>query len=131
MKSILSFSVIMLLLGTVSSAALRNADEDPAGKKVFIEKKCMTCHSVDSQGLTLEAKKANIPDLSFAGDHNDSAFIVEYLKKNEKINDKAHPMAFKGTDEELKSLADWLASLKNDTAVEEEVMEEEATQETE
>lgn len=121
MKSVLILLVVSFLFGTLSFAAM----DDPAGKKVFADKKCTTCHTVEDQGITLEVKKDNIRDLSNAGKVGDVAFISGYLKKSEKINDKAHPMAFRGTDEELNALAEWLASLKKEV---EEVEEAEETE---
>jgi hypothetical protein len=39
-------------------------------------------------------------------------FITKYIKKDAKIKDAVHKVAFKGTDEETTSLVKWLASLK-------------------
>jgi len=40
-------------------------------------------------------------DLSKIEIKYDRDFLTKYLHKEEKINDKKHPVAFKGTDEDL------------------------------
>ncbi len=101
------FSIVILYGITFSMAN----DKEPAGQKVFVEKKCQSCHSVESAGLV--SKKKDAVDLSGAGKLNKD-FIIKYLNKEEKLNDQAHKMAFKGTPEELQELAGWLESLKKD-----------------
>ncbi len=47
------------------------------------------------------------------GDKYDAEFIAKYITKKEKIEDKEHKVAMKGSDEEIKAVAEWLASLKS------------------
>lgn len=101
------FSIVALFGLTYSFAQ----DKEPAGQKVFVDKKCGTCHSVESAGLT--SKKKDAVDLSNAGAQK-ADVLAKYLKKEAKLNDKEHKTAFKGTDEELKDLASWLESLKKE-----------------
>lgn len=101
------FTVVFLFGFTYSI----NAYGDPDGKQIFVDKKCSTCHSVTSQGLTSNNKKA--VDLSNAGKSGNAEFIAKYLNKTEKINGKEHKAAFKGTEKEAQTLTQWLASLKD------------------
>lgn len=38
--------------------------------------------------------------------------MIKYLKKEMKLNNKDHKTAFKGSDEDLKKLVEWLSTLK-------------------
>lgn len=84
-------------------------DKKATGKDLFQNAKCGMCHGIESEKL---ATKGKAPDLSNVGATQKAEWIGKYLKKEEKLNGKPHTMAFKGTDEELKVLSTWLASLK-------------------
>jgi cytochrome c553 len=83
------------------------------GKKVFEESKCQTCHSVQAENLEVKTQKKNVVDLSNVGNVYTASFIEDYLKKEEKLNDKPHPQAFKGSEDNMDKLVEWLTSLKN------------------
>jgi len=89
-------------------------NKDLNGKQIFIDSKCNNCHTVNSTEIT--SKKDDAVDLSNAGSVGDAQLIKSYLLKETKINDKEHKMKFKGSDAELNTLAEWLASLKNESA---------------
>ena len=99
------FSVVLLFGFAYSFGA-----DEPDGKKIFVDKKCNSCHSVDAAGI--ECKKKNPDDLSKVGDSRKADFLEKYLTKKEKINDKEHKTVLKGTEEELKAISKWLGSLK-------------------
>jgi cytochrome c5 len=88
-------------------------DKGLDGKTVFVDSKCTTCHSVSSMEIT--SKKDEAVDLSNAASLGDADFLKSYLMKETKINDKEHKLKFKGSDEELKSLVDWLLTLKTES----------------
>ena len=96
-----------LFIGYTASTSAEEAAKD--GKTIFTEAKCTMCHSVKS--LTIETK-GKAPDLSIVGDKLKADFLMKYLKKEDKLNDKNHPIAFKGNDDDLKTLTGWLESLK-------------------
>ena len=102
------FTIVALYGLTFSMAK----EKVPAGQKVFIDKKCGSCHSVESLDLT--SKKKDAVDLSATGDKLNADVIKTYVTKKEKLNDQLHKIAFKGTDEELAELAAWLETLKKD-----------------
>jgi cytochrome c551/c552 len=81
------------------------------GKSIFTEKKCVTCHSVESEGI--ESKKKDAVDLSTVGDKFDAEFLAKYIVKEEKVDGEAHKIKMKGTEEDLKAVSEWLASLKS------------------
>ena len=101
---------IVALFGFAFSMAHSN---EPDGKQIFVNNKCTACHSVTSIGITSHKKDA--VDLSKVGDSYKTTFLTQYLNKQEKINDKAHKVAFKGSAEDLKTLSGWLNSLKTTT----------------
>jgi len=106
------FLVLAVFLSFIYGFANSRLQEEPAGKKIFVDNKCGSCHSIESQGLTTKSKKKNVPDLSNVGSKHTSDFIIKYLTKQESIDDVKHSMAFKGSDEDLLALAKWLESLK-------------------
>lgn len=105
---------LLVVLGIVAlyGFAYAGPSAELAGKKVFIDAKCGVCHSVDKAGIELKTKKKNIPDLSTVGATVKPEVLKKYIMKQEKINDKNHPTAFKGSDEDLTKLVQWLSSLK-------------------
>ena len=97
----------------VAVAAAQGAE--PPGKVVYLAKKCQVCHSIDSQGIarTSKSEKTKGPDLSNVGATHLAPWIMQWLQKQVGNSEgKKHSKAWTGTDQELKQLADWLATLK-------------------
>lgn len=137
-RSLVVLGAMMLVMG-MSGAAIA-ADEAPApGKQLFLANKCNSCHTIASQGVekksAAEAEEAKetkepaaeakegaattskkVPDLGGVGVERKADWIVKYLSKLEAIDGKKHMKKFRGTDDELKTLAAWLESLKDETA---------------
>jgi cbb3-type cytochrome oxidase cytochrome c subunit len=113
-------------------AAAPAAPGAPDGKSIFVTSKCNSCHAIESQKIsakkdstavdTTEAKQAKegksrkAPDLGGVGVERTADWIIKYLQKLETIAGKKHMKKFKGTDDELKTLAAWLATLKDEKA---------------
>lgn len=111
MKNIVLYLLfIMSIIALFGFAFSMAQDKEPNGQKLFTTNKCTTCHSVQAAGITSNKKDAT--DLSKTGDTYKTDFLVKYLNKEVKINDKLHKIAFKGSAEDLKVLAGWLNSLK-------------------
>ncbi|MEB2286191.1 MAG: c-type cytochrome [Myxococcales bacterium] len=137
----LAVLVVAGLVGALASAAA--AADDP-GVKVFIEKRCYTCHTVASHAAEIEKQKAAFikasgaeadeegedekdskgGDLSDVGAKRTAAWVDEILK-NPKPSFKDTPECqrlakqkdrkkFKGTPEELTALEKFLGSLKGE-----------------
>jgi mono/diheme cytochrome c family protein len=107
------------VLGLAMLAAGARAEETAAhpGKKVFLDNKCNACHGVKSQDIAVAAggdaeEKDPPPDLSNVGNEQKPEFLSAYLLKKEMLHDKKHQKRFGGTEQELKDLVAWLASLK-------------------
>jgi cbb3-type cytochrome oxidase cytochrome c subunit len=97
-----------------------DAKREPEGKKIFLQYKCYSCHSIKNEGI--EHKKVageeevtgskKPPDLSDVGKKQDAAWISKFLLKQETLDGEHHKKKFRGKDSELKALSSWLESLK-------------------
>lgn len=112
MKTISTLTLILISILILTGFTKQYLQDEPAGKILFMEAKCNNCHSMQAFGLIPKTPKKNIPDLSTVGDSLTADFIKLYITKQEKQHDANHPIAYKGSDEELIILGDWLASLK-------------------
>jgi cytochrome c peroxidase len=112
MKNLFTYLAFVFAIVLLFGFAYSINPEEGDGKKLFIEKKCNTCHSVEV--AEIEGKKKDPVDLSTTGDNYNSEFLAKFLVKNEKINDKEHKTTLKGTEEEKKAIAEWLSSLKSE-----------------
>ncbi|HKB85757.1 MAG TPA: c-type cytochrome [Ignavibacteriaceae bacterium] len=112
MKNIVFYLLFVAAIVALFGFAFSMAQETvPAGQKIFLESKCTACHSVNTAGITSNKKEA--VDLSKTGDNLNTNFITRYLNKEVKQNDKLHKTAFKGSAENLNTLASWLTSLQS------------------
>jgi len=82
------------------------------GQQIFVDSKCTKCHSIES--LEIVSTKDEPTDLSNVGADKDADLLKKYLLKEEPINEKNHKTKFKGSDEELNKLVDWLLTLKTE-----------------
>lgn len=94
-------------------APLPVAEVAAAGKQVFLDQRCSTCHSVSTAGI--EAKMTSGPtagsDLAGVGERRDRAAIEAIVRQERTVGDgKKHPKGFTGSQEELEALLDWLAA---------------------
>lgn len=101
---------ISAIIGLFAIAFSFAQDKEIDGKNIFIDAKCNNCHTVTSMDIT--SKKDDATDLSIVGTVGDAQLIKSYLLKEAKINDKEHKTKFKGTEEELNNLVNWLFTLK-------------------
>jgi mono/diheme cytochrome c family protein len=113
MKNVFSGIAILLFAFLVSFISIASADDTvPAGQKLFLEKKCNTCHSVESAKIEKKMASSKAPDLSDVGSTRDAEWITKWLNKEVELNGKKHMPTWSGTPEEQKTLVDWVASLK-------------------
>lgn len=108
---IAKISAVGLYTFLVSSGSLQ------ASKELFIEARCVRCHSIMSEGVeplrsTLrEGKK--IRDLSSSGGHHDKEWIKKWLKQEVRHRGKRHPAYWKGPDDKLDEIAEFVSNLKS------------------
>jgi mono/diheme cytochrome c family protein len=103
--------VIVALAGLVPAAVYA----DHAGPKVFEANKCSNCHSVEKVKIArkIQSEKMAGPDLSKIGDERDAAWIVKFAMREVEVDGKQHKNEYKGTKDDLQTIANWLASLKS------------------
>ncbi len=114
MKNLTKITLLLSLgLGVIALLTTPAFSADDAGKDEFLAQGCNKCHSVSTQDIeaTIKSEKMRGPDLATAEDH-EAAWIVQYVNKEVQLNDKDHKAPFKGTAEQLETVANWVASLK-------------------
>ena len=116
------------LLGLVlfwAGAQTADKEKAPPGKEVFLQYKCNSCHSVESQKIAIKKSDEEEdeeaaeddkepPDLSGVGLERNVEWMSKYLLRKEKIDGKVHRKKFRGKAPELKDLTAWLSTLKAD-----------------
>lgn len=116
----LLFGITTLLVLGVSlapavPAAEAGAETAPSDvPEVFTAGRCNLCHSIESHGVDRRSKseKTKGPDLSDVGSRHSAEWMASWLRQEETLDGETHEREYKGSDEELKALVDWLATLK-------------------
>ena len=108
MKNTLVFAfVVALLLPAVALA------EEPAGKEQFLAHKCNMCHAVPAAEIEATTKSDKMKGPELGGKVEvEFAKLAAFLRKEADLDGESHKKAFKGTDEELQAIVDWLGSLE-------------------
>lgn len=98
---------VVSLLSSGSSAA---AD----GKQTFLDNNCNRCHSVSAHDIeaTVQSESMRGSDLSDVGKNRDAEWLEKYLQKEVELDGKTHRSTFRGSDEDLQTIAEWLAEQK-------------------
>jgi cytochrome c5 len=109
LKKLIGLSMIAFLMASFIN--MSQAEEELDAKKIFEDNKCNLCHSIEVEGIEAKKKSDKYPDLSKMSADHDAELLAKYLHKDEKINDKKHPMPFKGSDEEMTALITWMKEL--------------------
>ena len=106
----MSYVVLTLLLALAASTD-SSADD---GKQAFLDNNCNRCHAVSTHGIEATAKSESMrgPDLSTTGESRDAAWFESYLEKEVDVDGKKHRATYRGSDEERKVIAEWLAARK-------------------
>lgn len=106
------FSFVFVFIVSFVSISIAADTAAPAGQKLFMDKKCNTCHSIDSLKITKKLATSKAPDLSNVGAEQNAEWIQKWLKKEVELHGKKHAPAWAGTPEQAKTLAEWLVTLK-------------------
>ena len=91
-------STAIALLGLLPTAATADGEAD------FI-RQCAACHGIASAGIASTGRKA-AGDLGGAADRGGANWLRPYIGTNSST--RLHRVKFKGSDEELQALVDWL-----------------------
>jgi mono/diheme cytochrome c family protein len=114
MKYLLATAAGMLAAATIGAASLSYTGTTD-GKSIFVSNKCANCHSITGQGIERSGKPEGDEkpsDLSTVGKKRTADWMAKWLMKEETLDGKKHMKKFKGSDDELKTLTAWLATLK-------------------
>ena len=110
----LAFTLFLVSsLAPAASAAAGEGSTVPEGQKLFVEQyKCNMCHSVSSAGIEAKAKSEKMrgPDLTGVVADKGAEWTTQFIKREVKLDDKEHKKEWKGSDDDLKALVDWLAT---------------------
>jgi hypothetical protein len=107
--------LIALLVPMLAVPQPAGAAGDAPGKAIFLAQKCNMCHNVASEGIARTTKSDKVAGPDLPGDLADkpAPFFVQFLKKEVPNNEgDKHKKDWKGTDDELKTLSEWLAAAK-------------------
>ncbi len=113
----LAVPVLFLMAAILAFPTAAAASEAAAGQEAFVALKCNLCHSVEAVDIAAKTKsdKMKGPDLSSSSEL-DVEWAFQYIKRDVLKDDKQHKKEFKGTDEELTAILDWLATLETSPA---------------
>ena len=102
----------VVVLGALGLAGTSQADPDE-GKAAYSENGCARCHSVETQDIeaTISVERMRGPDLSHIGSEHDPDWIVGWVKRELTVDDTRHTAPYRGSDDDLQALAQWLATL--------------------
>lgn len=107
----LATAVVLALAFSVAPATM--AQEMLDGEEVFMAQKCNLCHAVEAAGIEAKVKsdKMKGPDLG-GYEPDEETDLGAFLRKEKEMDGVEHRREFKGTDEELQALLDWLKGLE-------------------
>lgn len=117
----LGWGVTALSLATLSLifVSASSGEEVAQGQQVYLDHKCNMCHAVSTAGIEAKttSEKMMGPDLVDLAKHEtlaEVATLAKYIKQEAKVDGEEHKKGFKGTDEELQVLIDWLLEQKSE-----------------
>lgn len=90
------------------------AEEESAGRTTFMDAKCNLCHAVPAADIAAKTTSEKLRGPELGGPLPEGTTLEEmaaYLRKQAPRDGEEHKKEFKGTDEELQSIFDWLAEL--------------------
>jgi cytochrome c2 len=93
------------------AAATPVVDPAVAGRKVFVDRLCASCHTLKAAGMDRKPPPPG-PDLSGLAQRMDAAALEAWLRRGQARAGKTHPIRFLGSEAEWQQLSAWLASLK-------------------
>jgi len=114
-KLILSMALVAVAaLALVAVSASAEEEPMPAADATFTTLKCNMCHAVSTAGIESKTKSEKMfgGDLINLAADSDAKALAAYINQETEIDGKPHKKEFKGSDEELQALVDWLLEQK-------------------
>ncbi len=106
-------TVIGALLNLCVPSVTVEAQEASRGFELFHTLKCQLCHSVPAADIEAKTKSDKIKgaDLGTPASQLTAEEMSGYIRREAELDGKQHKKEFKGTDEELAVIIDWLLEL--------------------
>ena len=113
-KATVAVLAIAILALTATPIVFAEEDNEKEGRAAFDANKCVMCHGVAAEDLKPKAKSEKMlgPDLSGFKSEVELPKMLAYMRGESAIDGAKHKKPFKGTDEELQAIFDWLGSLE-------------------
>ncbi len=120
MRKMTLFACTLPVIGLIALVALAlfpatSVASDNDAETLFTEThKCNMCHSVKAEGIEAKTTSEKMKGGDLSGFETKKPFseIAAYVRKEGELDGKSHKKPFKGTDEELQTILDWLGSLE-------------------
>lgn len=109
----LTLFATIVAVGALAAPAAE-AQQPPDAKTLFTEThKCNMCHAVAAAGIEAKTTSEKMKGADLGGKvEGELEVIAAYVRKEGELDGKTHKKGFKGTDEELQTILDWLGSLE-------------------
>lgn len=110
----LSIVLVLAVAAIAAIAASPATAADMEGKALFVDThKCNMCHAVPAAEIEAKTTSEKMKGGDLGGKiEAEFAALAAYLRKEGELDGKSHKKPFKGTDEELQAIIDWLGSLE-------------------
>ena len=109
----LAVSVVIPATAEANPLAGQEGSGGMDGKEVFMAAKCNMCHAVSTVGIEAKVKSEKMKGPDLVNSTRDAATLKGYLKGETEMNGAKHKKPFKGSDEELQAIIDWLLEQKS------------------
>jgi mono/diheme cytochrome c family protein len=108
-------SILGLVAGGGLALLLAGPGADPAraagsGEEIFKAQTCDTCHSVSTAGIESKMKSGKMKGPDLAHVKRDAQWIRDFVTQVSDVDGRKHPKKFTGSEAELATLLEWLAS---------------------
>ena len=85
--------------------------QDP-GEAAYTEAGCARCHAVEARDIeSTVSERLRGRDLGAVGADHDAPWVVAVVKREIEVDGRPHRAPFRGSDEQLAALAEWLVGL--------------------
>jgi cytochrome c5 len=114
---IAALGIVALGIATLALlAAPLTAEEEPLpeGQQAFLDLKCNLCHSVPAAGIEAKTKSEKIKGPNLLAGEWERGLLARFIKQEAEVDGRQHKKEFKGSDEELMALVDWLLEQKTE-----------------
>jgi len=110
MKNPILVFFCILMIGNIALWAMTI----PKGQQIFEEWKCALCHSVSTVDIKAKITSGESagPDLVDLADSYETDWIIKFVRGEVTKEGHTHKKPFKGSDEELQAIVDWLLEQK-------------------